>query len=137
MRNSATRFQRAQRHSRRVIFSTTQKYPKLIPPLAVRHENRQSQLLRYGKSKQTNNIFEYSPVERISRKQFIASHLQKFIPPVSAFMRVHPYVLHLTSKSFTLSRKKATIDRLLIGLFGQLCCFKSGEPSREIGFVKG
>ena len=109
MRNSTTCFQCAQRHSRRVIFSTTQKYPKLVPPLAVRHENRQSRLLRYEKDKQRNKIFEYSPVERIWRKQFIALHLQKFIPPVSDRISCActPMSYTLTSKSFTLSRKKS------------------------------
>ena len=40
-------------------------------------------------------IFEYSSVKRISRKQFTFSHLQKFTPAVSAFMRAHPFnILH-------------------------------------------
>ena len=107
MRNSVTRFQCAQRHSRRVIFSTTQKYPKLVPPLAVRHEKRQSRLLRYEKNKQTNKFFEYSPVERISSRQFIVSHLQKFIRPSVLSCACTSMSYTLTSKSFTLSRKKS------------------------------
>ena len=51
-------------------------------------------------------IFENSSVERISRKQFIYSHVQKFTPPVSAFMFLHLLSNTLTSKSFTFSRIK-------------------------------
>ena len=68
-------------------------------------------------------IFEYSSVKRISRKQFTFSHLQKFTPPVSAFMRAHPLSYTLTSKCFTLSQKKNNNSRLPIWTFGQLCLY--------------
>ena len=67
------------------------------------------------------------------RKYFIPSHLQKFTPPVSDFMRMHPFMSYtLTCKGFTFSWKKSD-NSLLIWTFEQLCRFKSGEQSKEIG----
>ena len=63
-------------------------------------------------------IFEYSSVKRISRKQFTFSHLQKFTPPVSAFMRAHPL-----SHTLTLLAEKNNNNRLPIWTFGQLCLY--------------
>ena len=67
-------------------------------------------------------IFEYSSVKRISRKQFTFSHLQKFTPPVSAFMRAQPLSYTLTSKSFTFSRKKTTTIGCLSEVLDNCVC---------------
>ena len=60
--------------------------------------------------------FKYSSVN------FTFSHLQKFTPPVSAFMRVHPLSYTLTSKSFTFSRKNKTTIGCLSELLDNCVC---------------
>ena len=67
-------------------------------------------------------IFEYSSVKRISRKQFTFSHLQKFTPPVSAFMRAHPLSYTWRVKVSFLAEKNNN-NRLPIWTFGQLCLY--------------
>ena len=67
------------------------------------------------------------------RKYFIPSHLQKFTPPVSDFMRMHPFMSYTLTRKVLLLAEKKSDDSLLIWTFEQLCRFKSGEQSKEIG----
>ena len=97
-------------------FQCAQKHKNVLSKATVLFKSTENLILGSWVTKKTG-FFKYLSVDRVSTKQFISLHLQKFTP-CQCFHSVHHLSCTLTCKISLLAEKR-TNERLLIWTFGK------------------